>query len=75
MERAALKRYDYYLGPKPIGDLWALKRDQLTMRCVLTTHRLGWDLRLTTGALPLRSQVCRSESEVDSVSEPVDSVM
>jgi hypothetical protein len=26
MERADLVRYDFYKGPKPIGDMWTLKR-------------------------------------------------
>jgi hypothetical protein len=61
---ATLKRYDYYLGSQSLGDLWTLKRDALTMRCALATHRLGWELRLTAGASFSRSQVCRSEAEV-----------
>jgi hypothetical protein len=65
----ALTRYDYYLGPKSLGDLWTLKRGALTLRCALSTHRLGWELRLTAGPSFSRSQVCKSEPEVSSVSE------
>lgn len=68
-EPSTLRRYDYYQGPRPIGDLWTLTRDALSMRCALSTHRLGWELRLTAGATFLRSQVCKSEPEVFSVSE------
>ena len=63
-DSASLKRYDYYLGPQSLGDLWTLQREALTMRCTLATHRLGWELRLTTGASFSRTQVCKSEAEV-----------
>jgi len=66
---SGLKRYDYYAGPKPLGDEWTLTRGDLTMRCALATHRLGWELRLTAGASFSRSQVCKSETEVSSVSQ------
>jgi hypothetical protein len=68
-EGAALKRYDYYKGPVSLGDLWTLKREALTMRCALATHRLGWELKLTAGAGFSRTQVCRSETEVTKFSE------
>ena len=69
MEPPSLQRYDFYSGPKPLGDLWTLSRDTLTMRCRLATHRLGWELRLTSGTSLLRSQVCKSAGEVSSVGE------
>lgn len=59
-----LKKYDFYSGPQPLGDMWTLTRDTLTLRCALSTHRLGWELRLTAGANFLRSHVCRSQQEV-----------
>ena len=39
-ERPALKRYDYYAGPKALNEMWTLKRGGLTLRCTLSTHRL-----------------------------------
>ena len=67
-EQAPLKKYDYYSGPKALGDLWTKKRDTLTMKCALSTHRLGWELKLTAGASFSRTQVCRSETEVHTTS-------
>ena len=64
-----LKRYDYYLGPQNLGEQWTLKREALTLRCTLSTHRLGWELRLAAGASFSRSQVCKSETEVASTSQ------
>ena len=59
-----LDRYDFYRGPKSLGDEWTLTRDHLKLRCALSTHRLGWELRLTAGANFLRSQVCKTPNEV-----------
>lgn len=63
-----LKRYDYYLGPKTLGDMWTVSRGALKMRCVLATHRLGWELKLTSTSSFSRSQVCKSEADVFSTS-------
>ena len=67
-ESSGLRRYDYYRGPQPLDDLWTLRRDALTMRCALSTHRQGWELRLTAGTFQ-RSQVCKTEGEVSRFSE------
>jgi hypothetical protein len=64
MTRPPLTRHDYYLGPRRLGDLWTLARAPLTMKCSLSTHKLGWELKLTAGASFSRVQVCRSETEV-----------
>ena len=65
---SGLRRYDYYAGPQSLGDVWTLRRGQLALRCALTTHRLGWELRLTAGQNFMRSQVCKAEAEVATVS-------
>jgi hypothetical protein len=59
-----LDRYDFYRGPKPLDDEWTLTRGQLKLRCALSTHRLGWELRLTAGANLLRTHVCKAQQEV-----------
>ena len=66
---AALQKYDYYQGPKSLGDVWTLAKGPLKLRCALATHRLGWELRLTAGANFLRSQVCKSEREVSETQD------
>lgn len=60
----ALERYDYYKGPRALGDRWALTRGAATLTCALATHSLGWELRLKSGANLIRSQVCKAEGEV-----------
>jgi hypothetical protein len=62
-----LQKYDYYRGPQPLGEMWTMKRDALTLKCTVATHRLGWELRLAAGSSFSRSQVCRSESDVFDV--------
>ena len=69
MPLSQLKRYEYYRGPQSLGDAWTLSRGALILRCAIATHSLGWELRLTSGQNFLRSQVCKSESEVVSVSD------
>ena len=64
MIETPLKKYDFYRGPQALGEVWTLKRGALVMRCALSTHRLGWELRLAAGANFSRSQVCKSEAEV-----------
>ena len=67
-DETRLKRYDYYKGPERLGVLWTLTRSSLTMRCSLSTHRLGWQLQLAAGASFSRSEVCRTESDVRATS-------
>ena len=59
-----LRRYDYYLGPQSIGEMWRATNGALKMRCVVSTHRLGWELRLTVNGDQRRSDVCRSQPDV-----------
>ena len=64
-----LPRYNYYQGPQRLDDLWTMTRDALTLRCALSTHSLGWELRLTAGKSFSRSQVCKSQADVFSTAE------
>jgi hypothetical protein len=65
---SGLKKYDYYKGPQPLGTEWTLKRGDVALVCTLSTHSLGWELRLKAGANFLRSQVCKIESDVAATS-------
>lgn len=67
MTTPALRRYDYYKGPERLGELWALTRGALTMRCAVHTHSLGWELKLTAGNFS-RAHVCKSEAEAHQTS-------
>jgi hypothetical protein len=65
----ALTKYDFYRGPQRLAELWGLRRDRLKLVCALSTHRLGWELRLGAGTNFTRSQVCKSQSEVAEVAD------
>ena len=58
-----LQRYDYYKGPQKLDDLWTLTRPPVTMRCSLSTHAHGWQIRLTAGNFS-RAQICKTETDV-----------
>ena len=59
-----MRRYNASRGQEHFADLFALRLDAFEMRCRLSTHPLGWEMHLTVGQQLMRSQVCRTESEV-----------
>ena len=69
MTNSTLTRYDYYHGPKVLADMWTMSRGPVKLRCALSTHSLGWELRLTAASNFLRSQVCKSEAAVSEIAE------
>ena len=64
MTRPSIARYDSYKGPQSLEELWTLTQGALTMHCTLKTHRLGWEMKLIAGKNTVRTQICRSETEV-----------
>lgn len=46
-----------------------MRKGEHTARCRLTTHPLGWELRLTAGDELLQSQVCRAQEHVFGTGE------
>jgi hypothetical protein len=65
-----LEPYDCFEGSKFLGYLWTLLREPYMLRCGVSTHREGWQLRLTGGPRSFfRTHVCRTEPEVFDTSE------
>jgi len=64
-----LIKYDFYRGAQKLGELWHLRRDTLKLTCVVSTHRLGWELRLGAGSNFTRSEVCKTKADVFAVAE------
>jgi hypothetical protein len=60
--------------PVELGDAWVLRKGEKVARCLLVTNPFGWELRLMTTDL-LRSQVCRSSTEVLDPSEQWQAAM
>ena len=63
-----LRAYDADLGTEPLGELWRLEHAGRALRCVLTTHTLGWELKVWAGEEFSRSQVCKTQDDVFDVS-------
>jgi hypothetical protein len=42
--------------------MWTLAKGTRTAECVITTHPLGWELRVTLDGELVRSQVCKTET-------------
>ena len=51
--------------PYRLGAMWVLHKDGKTLTCALLNHPLTpWELRLELGDELLRSQACRTETQV-----------
>jgi len=50
-----------------LEDVWSLRKRTHIVQCMLYTHQFGWELRLEVGQL-FRTQVCRSDREIEDVS-------
>lgn len=42
---------------RELGTLWSAQSGTRITRCIVVSHRVGWELRLLTGATVLRSVV------------------
>lgn len=65
----ALRTYNEFAGIERLADFWVMRQREHVMRCTLSTHPLGWELRLTAGDLFIRSQVCKTQTQVFDTSE------
>src|SRR5450830_1386918 len=59
-----LQRINWTGQPIRLGSMWMIAKGRRTADCELWTHLLGWELRLTSGATLLQSQVCRTQDDV-----------
>jgi hypothetical protein len=46
--------------PALLGTVWTLHKGSRSATCEVWSHPLGWELRLSTDAEFVRSEVCRS---------------
>lgn len=44
--------------------MWTVRKGRRSAVCELWTHPRGWELRLTSGATVLRSEVCEGQDDV-----------
>ena len=59
-----LTAYDPDQGIQEVADMWLLHKGTTRLRCVLSTHPMGWEVRAYAGNELARSQVCKSRREV-----------
>ncbi len=59
-----LQRYAWTGEPIRLGSMFTVTKGRRTADCELWTHQLGWELRLTSGATLLQSQVCRAQEDL-----------
>ena len=53
--------------PALLETVWTLTKRAHVAHCVLFSHEFGWELQLDVGEL-FRTQVCRSDREIEDVS-------
>ena len=70
-----LQRYDWHGGTRPLGDLFVVHKGRREACCALTTHVLGWELRLSAGNDFLQSKVCKTQDEVLETAEAWKAVL
>jgi hypothetical protein len=64
-DRSGLMPYGPLEGPKEIGNIWVAFKESRRLVCALSTHSLGWELRLMVmGGMFIRTEVCKTQTQV-----------
>ena len=59
-----LHRFDATIGAAKLGEMWTIaKQGRTSLTCIVTTHPLGWELRIMKNGRETRSQVCQTHHE------------
>jgi hypothetical protein len=61
--------YDVNRGPQKLGDLWTVHRGIESIRCALSTHPSGWELKLTAADSAFRTSVCGTAEDVHETAD------
>jgi hypothetical protein len=65
----ALRPYDPVRRVEILGELWKATKNDYVLRCELRTHPMGWELRALVASQMHRTQVCKTEIEVNATAE------
>jgi hypothetical protein len=65
----ALTRHEWRGALIELANVWILEKSGRTLVCRLTSHPLGWELRLELDRELWRSQACKVEDDVFSTAE------
>ena len=66
---AVLRQYDPVRRVEILGDLWTATKKEYTLRVELRTHPMGWELRALVASQMHRTQVCKTESDVQTTAD------
>ena len=66
-----LPSYNPVLGIQFMGRMWAVrpKTGIGLIECAVSTHPLGWELKVSEGDLLLRSKICKTQRDVTITAE------
>jgi hypothetical protein len=64
-----LRPYDPVRRVQILGDMWKATKSGKTLTVEVRTHPAGWELRALVGLEMHRTQVCKTEPEVLTLSE------
>lgn len=56
--------YNLDRGPQKLADLWTVSRGVQSIRCGLSTHPAGWELKLTASDSAFRTRICETTQAV-----------
>jgi hypothetical protein len=59
-----LRPYENQRGPQRLPDLWTVSRGIQSIRCALSTHPSGWELKLTAADTAFRTCLCQTMEDV-----------
>jgi len=65
----ALRQYDPVRRVEILGDVWTATKKDYTLRVELRTHPMGWELRALVSSQIHRTQVCKTETDVETTIE------
>jgi len=65
----ALRQYDPVRRVEILGDLWTATKKEYTLRVELRTHPMGWELRALVASQMHRTQVCKTETDVETTAQ------
>jgi hypothetical protein len=69
MTITTLRPYDQHRKVQILGDLWKATKKDKTLRVQLRTHPLGWEVLAFVGLEMHRSQVAKTEPELQAMAD------
>ena len=61
--------YDTHRGPQKLAELWTVSRGVHAIRCAVSTHPAGWELKLTAADSAFRTHLCETVQDVQDTAD------